>query len=188
MSGFEVLWQPGTDHAGIATQNVVEKHLAVRAGIAMSWAVRDLSSESGSGAKNQAARSSTSLNGSGPPATGRERFTMDEGLSKAVREVFVTLYQDGLIYRDNRLINWCPRCHTALSDLEVEHEEQQGQLWHLRYPVKDSDRFLTVATTRPETMLGDTAVAVHPEDERYADLIGKKVGVAPCRPGNPHHR
>ena len=100
---------------------------------------------------------------------------MDEGLSKAVREVFVSLYDDGLVYRDNRLINWCPRCHTALSDLEVEHEDKQGNLWHLRYPVKGSERFLIVATTRPETMLGDTAVAVHPEDERYQDLIGKSV-------------
>jgi valyl-tRNA synthetase len=100
---------------------------------------------------------------------------MDEGLSKAVREVFVTLYDDGLIYRDNRLINWCPRCHTALSDLEVEHDDKQGKLWHLRYPVKGTDRSLVVATTRPETMLGDTAVAVHPEDDRYRDLIGKSV-------------
>jgi valyl-tRNA synthetase len=92
-----------------------------------------------------------------------------------VREVFVRLFEEGLIYRDNRLINWCPRCHTALSDLEVEHEEKKGHLWHLRYPVQGTDRFLVVATTRPETMLGDTAVAVNPEDERYADLIGGKV-------------
>ena len=113
---------------------------------------------------------------------------MDEGLSKAVREVFVRLYEEGLIYRDNRLINWCPRCHTALSDLEVEHDEKQGQLWHLRYPVKGSDRILVVATTRPETMLGDTAVAVHPEDERYADLIGKTRDPAAARPGDPGHR
>jgi valyl-tRNA synthetase len=103
---------------------------------------------------------------------GRERFTMDEGLSKAVREVFVRLYDEGLIYRDNRLINWCPRCHTALSDIEVEHEEKDGHLWHLRYPVVGSDRHLVVATTRPETMLGDTAVAVNPNDDRYRDLIG----------------
>ncbi len=100
---------------------------------------------------------------------------MDEGLSKAVRTVFVKLYQDGLIYRDNRLINWCPRCHTALSDIEVEHEEKKGHLWHIRYPVAgEPGRFVVVATTRPETMLGDTAVAVHPEDERYQGLIGKK--------------
>jgi valyl-tRNA synthetase len=100
---------------------------------------------------------------------------MDEGLSKAVREVFVSLYEEGLIYRDNRLINWCPRCHTALSDLEVEHDDKKGNLWHLRYPVKGTDQVLVVATTRPETMLGDTAVAVHPEDERYADLVGKMI-------------
>jgi valyl-tRNA synthetase len=106
----------------------------------------------------------------------RERFTMDEGLSKAVRTVFVKLYDDGLIYRDNRLINWCPRCHTALSDIEVEHEDKKGHLWHIRYPVVgEPGRFVVVATTRPETMLGDSAVAVHPEDPRYLDLIGKSV-------------
>jgi valyl-tRNA synthetase len=176
MRGSEVLWQPGTDHAGIATQNVVEKQLAAegrdrhdlgRDGfIERVWQWRE---ESGGQIINQLKRLGASCDWQ------RERFTMDEGLSKAVREVFVTLYEEGLIYRDNRLINWCPRCHTALSDLEVEHEDQKGQLWHLRYPVKGSDRMLVVATTRPETMLGDTAVAVHPEDERYADLIGKSV-------------
>jgi len=176
MSGFEALWQPGTDHAGIATQNVVEKQLAAagsdrhelgREGfVERVWQWRE---ESGGQIINQLKRLGASCDWP------RERFTMDEGLSRAVREVFVTLYEEGLIYRDNRLINWCPRCHTALSDLEVEHQDQQGQLWHLRYPVKDSDRFLTVATTRPETMLGDSAVAVHPEDPRYADLIGQSV-------------
>ncbi len=176
MSGFEVLWQPGTDHAGIATQNVVEKQLAVEGCdrhalgrerfVERVWQWR---AESGGQIINQLKRLGASCDWE------RERFTMDEGLSTAVREVFVTLYEEGLIYRDNRLINWCPRCHTALSDLEVEHEEQKGHLWHLRYPVQDTDRVLVVATTRPETMLGDTAVAVHPEDERYADLIGKTV-------------
>jgi valyl-tRNA synthetase len=176
MSGYEALWQPGTDHAGIATQNVVEKQLAAagsdrhelgREGfVERVWQWRE---ESGGQIINQLKRLGASCDWP------RERFTMDEGLSRAVREVFVTLYEEGLIYRDNRLINWCPRCHTALSDLEVEHQDQQGQLWHLRYPVKDSNRFLTVATTRPETMLGDSAVAVHPEDPRYADLIGKSV-------------
>ena len=176
MRGSEVLWQPGTDHAGIATQNVVEKQLAAenrdrhdlgREGfVERVWQWRE---ESGGQIINQLKRLGASCDWQ------RERFTMDEGLSRAVREVFVTLYEEGLIYRDNRLINWCPRCHTALSDLEVEHEDQKGHLWHLRYPVKDSDRMLVVATTRPETMLGDTAVAVHPEDERYADLIGKSV-------------
>ncbi len=176
MRGSEVLWQPGTDHAGIATQNVVEKQLATegrdrhdlgREGfIERVWQWRG---ESGGQIINQLKRLGASCDWE------RERFTMDEGLSKSVREVFVTLYEEGLIYRANRLINWCPRCHTALSDLEVEHEDQKGQLWHLRYPVKGSDRLLVVATTRPETMLGDTAVAVHPEDERYADLIGKSI-------------
>jgi valyl-tRNA synthetase len=176
MTGHEVLWMPGTDHAGIATQNVVEKQLAAegkdrhhlgREGfIERVWQWRE---ESGGQIINQLKRLGASCDWE------RERFTMDEGLSKAVREVFVKLYQEQLIYRANRLINWCPRCHTALSDLEVEHEDKKGQLWHLRYPVIGSDRCLVVATTRPETMLGDTAVAVNPEDERYRDLVGKKV-------------
>ncbi len=176
MSGYEVLWMPGTDHAGIATQNVVEKQLAAEnkdrhelgreAFVERVWKWRK---ESGGQIINQLKRLGASCDWQ------RERFTMDEGLSTAVREVFVSLYDDGLIYRDNRLINWCPRCHTALSDLEVEHEDKQGNLWHLRYPVKGTEQFLIVATTRPETMLGDTAVAVHPEDERYRELIGKTV-------------
>jgi len=176
MSGYEVLWIPGTDHAGIATQNVVEKQLAAEnkdrhelgreAFVERVWKWRE---ESGGQIINQLKRLGASCDWQ------RERFTMDEGLSTAVREVFVSLYDDGLVYRDNRLINWCPRCHTALSDLEVEHEDKQGNLWHLRYPVQGTDQYLIVATTRPETMLGDTAVAVHPEDERYQDLIGKNV-------------
>jgi len=176
MTGHEVLWMPGTDHAGIATQNVVEKQLAAEqrdrhelgreAFVERVWQWRE---ESGGQIINQLKRLGASCDWA------RERFTMDEGLSTAVREVFVRLYEDGLIYRDNRLINWCPRCHTALSDLEVEHEDKKGHLWHLRYPVVGSDRYLVVATTRPETMLGDTAVAVNPEDERYSDLIGGKV-------------
>lgn len=176
MSGYEVLWMPGTDHAGIATQNVVEKQLATEdkdrhdlgrdAFVERVWQWRE---ESGGQIINQLKRLGASCDWE------RERFTMDEGLSSAVREVFVKLYEDGLIYRDNRLINWCPRCHTALSDLEVEHDDKKGSLWHLRYPVVGSDQYLVVATTRPETMLGDSAVAVHPEDERYADLIGKNI-------------
>ncbi len=176
MSGYEVLWMPGTDHAGIATQNVVEKQLAAEskdrhglgreAFVERVWKWRK---ESGGQIINQLKRLGASCDWQ------RERFTMDEGLSTAVREVFVSLYDDGLIYRDNRLINWCPRCHTALSDLEVEHDDKHGNLWHLRYPVIGTDQYLIVATTRPETMLGDTAVAVHPEDERYQDLIGKQV-------------
>ncbi len=176
MSGFEVLWMPGTDHAGIATQNVVERQLTEEGRdrheigrekfIERVWKWRE---ESGGQIINQLKRLGASCDWE------RERFTMDEGLSRAVREVFVRLYEEGLIYRDNRLINWCPRCHTALSDLEVEHEEKKGRLWHLRYPVQGTDRYLIVATTRPETMLGDSAVAVNPADERYSDLIGKKV-------------
>ncbi|ORJ60529.1 valine--tRNA ligase [Geothermobacter hydrogeniphilus] len=176
MTGHEVLWMPGTDHAGIATQNVVEKQLAAQGDdrhdlgrekfVARVWQWRE---ESGGQIINQLKRMGASCDWP------RERFTMDEGLSKAVREVFVSLYEDGLIYRANRLINWCPRCHTALSDLEVEHDDKRGHLWHLRYPVIGTDRYLVVATTRPETMLGDSAVAVHPEDERYADLVGRKV-------------
>lgn len=176
MCGCEVLWMPGTDHAGIATQNVVEKQLASEGldrhaigreeFIKRVWKWRE---ESGGQIIEQLKRLGASCDWQ------RERFTMDEGLSKAVREVFVRLYEDDLIYRANRLINWCPRCHTALSDLEVEHEDKKGHLWHLRYPVIGTDRYLVVATTRPETMLGDSAVAVHPEDERYQDLIGKKV-------------
>ncbi len=176
MTGHEVLWMPGTDHAGIATQNVVEKQLAGEGCdrhelgrekfVERVWQWRE---ESGGQIINQLKCLGASCDWE------RERFTMDAGLSKAVREVFVRLYEDGLVYRANRLINWCPRCHTALSDLEVEHEDKKGHLWHLRYPVAGTDRVLVVATTRPETMLGDSAVAVHPEDERYADLIGKTV-------------
>ncbi|GLI37073.1 valine--tRNA ligase [Geobacter hydrogenophilus] len=177
MSGHNVLWMPGTDHAGIATQNVVERQLAAEgkdrhelgrdAFIERVWKWK---AESGGQIIGQLKRLGASCDWE------RERFTMDEGLSRAVREVFVRLYEEGFIYRDNRLINWCPRCHTALSDIEVEHEEKAGNLWHLRYPVADEPgRFVVVATTRPETMLGDTAVAVHPEDERYADLVGKTV-------------
>jgi len=177
MSGFRVLWLPGTDHAGIATQNVVEKQLAADrlnrqtlgrdAFIERVWKWK---AESGGIIIHQLKRLGASCDWS------RERFTLDEGLSKAVREVFVRLFEEGLIYRDNRLINWCPRCHTALSDLEVEYETLEGKLTYIKYPLADrSGEFITVATTRPETMLGDTAVAVHPDDERYTKYIGKKI-------------
>ena len=177
MQGYNVLWMPGTDHAGIATQNVVERQLAAEGKdrhdlgreefIERVWKWK---AESGGQIIGQLKRLGASCDWE------RERFTMDEGLSKAVRTVFVKLYEDGLIYRDNRLINWCPRCHTALSDIEVEHEDKKGHLWHIRYPIAgEPGKFVVVATTRPETMLGDTAVAVHPEDERYKHLIGKKV-------------
>ncbi|MBE9531617.1 MAG: class I tRNA ligase family protein, partial [Proteobacteria bacterium] len=177
MCGFNVLWVPGIDHAGIATQNVVERQLHAEGAsrheygrerfIERVWQWKD---ESGSTIINQLKRLGASLDWS------RERFTMDEGLSLAVREVFVRLFDEGLIYRGDYIINWCPRCHTALSDLESEAEETDGKMYYLEYPVKDNDGVgLTVATTRPETMLGDTAVAVNPDDERFAGLIGKTV-------------
>src|SRR5512135_368866 len=176
MQGYNVLWMPGTDHAGIATQNVVERQLAAEgtdrhdlgreAFIERVWKWKG---ESGGQIIGQLKRLGASCDWE------RERFTMDAGLSRAVREVFVRLFEEGLIHRDNRLINWCPRCHTALSDIEVEHEDKAGHLWHIRYPVTGTDRFLVVATTRPETMLGDTAVAVNPADKRYAALIGGTV-------------
>ena len=177
MSGRNTLWVPGTDHAGIATQNVVERQLTKEnidrhalgreKFIEKVWEWRK---EYGGRIINQLKRMGASCDWE------RERFTMDEGLSRAVREVFVTLYDQGLIYRGERLINWCPRCHTALSDIEVEHEDEKGKLYHLSYPLShDHNIRLTVATTRPETMLGDTAVAVHPLDPRYKDLIGKTI-------------
>jgi valyl-tRNA synthetase len=176
MLGRATLWIPGTDHAGIATQNVVERQLLKEgtdrnrlgreAFVARVWRWRDTS---GGTITEQLKRLGVSCDWA------HERFTMDDGLSRAVREVFVRLYEDGLITRDRYLINWCPRCRTALSDIEVEHEERDGQLWHLRYPMADGSGFLTVATTRPETMLGDTAVAVHPEDERYRNRVGAMV-------------
>ncbi|MDI3306769.1 MAG: valine--tRNA ligase [Acetobacteraceae bacterium] len=177
MQGRDVLWQPGTDHAGIATQMVVERLLGAegkdrramgrQAFLDRVW---EWKAESGGTITRQLRRLGASLDWP------RERFTMDEGLSAAVREVFVTLYKQGLIYRDRRLVNWDPKLQTAISDLEVESREVKGNLWHLRYPVEgEPGRFLVVATTRPETMLGDTAVAVHPEDERFRDLVGKRV-------------
>ncbi|WP_144754890.1 valine--tRNA ligase [Bartonella saheliensis] len=182
MRGKNVLWQPGMDHAGIATQMVVERQLAERQEptrqemgrekfIERIWEWRH---ETGGIIANQLRRLGVSCDWS------RERFTMDEGLSQAVREVFVTLYKQGLIYRDKRLVNWDPQLLTAISDLEVEQKEVQGHLWHFRYPLEgkvfdpnDATTFITVATTRPETMLGDTGIAVNPEDERYKNLIGK---------------
>jgi valyl-tRNA synthetase len=177
MSGRNTLWVPGTDHAGIATQNVVERHLA-KEHIDRHQLGRELfvekvwewKQEYGGRIINQLKRMGASCDWD------RERFTMDPGLSKAVIEVFVTLHEEGLIYRGERLINWCPRCHTALSDIEVEHEDEKGKLYHIAYPLTHDHAIrLTVATTRPETMLGDTAVAVHPLDPRYKDLIGRTV-------------
>ena len=177
MCGRNVLWVPGTDHAGIATQNVVERKLD-RDGVDRHALGREKfiekvwewKRESGGRIIEQLKKLGASCDWD------RERFTMDEGLSKAVREVFVHLYEEGLIYRGERLINWCPRCHTALSDIEVEHEDEKGKLYHIAYPLTGDPKVrLTVATTRPETMLGDTAVAVHPLDPRYKDLIGNTV-------------
>ncbi len=176
MDGHNVLWVPGTDHASIATQNVVERQLAEQ-GTDRHTIGREAFLERTFSWKNEVGPyiiSQLQRLGASCDWT-RERFTMDEGLSRAVREVFVQLYEEGLIYRGRRLINWCCRCGTALSDIEVEHRDSEGSLWHLRYPLVDGSGSLVVATTRPETMLGDTAVAVHPEDERYAGMIGRTV-------------
>jgi valyl-tRNA synthetase len=174
MDGYNTLWMPGTDHAGIATQNVVEKFLAEK-GISRHDLGRDAfidevwkwRNKHGGLIISQLKRLGASCDWD------RTRFTMDEGLSNAVRKVFISLYQEGLIYRSDYIVNWCPRCHSALSDLEVEHEEEEGHLWHIRYPLEDGKGQVIVATTRPETMLGDTAVAVNPGDERYTDMLGK---------------
>src|ERR1700748_3033421 len=184
MRGRDVLWQPGTDHAGIATQMVVERQLMER----QEPGRRDMGrakflervwqwkAESGGVIVNQLKRLGASCDWS------RERFTMDEGLSRAVAKVFVELHRAGLIYKDKRLVNWDPKLLTAISDLEVIQVETKGHLWHLRYPIEgktfnpeDPSTFIVVATTRPETMLGDTAVAVHPDDERFKALVGKNV-------------
>ncbi len=175
MQGYSALWVPGTDHAGIATQIKVEENLRVNEGITRYDLGRERFLERVWDWKNQyGTRIINQLKKLGASCDwNRERFTMDEGCSKAVREVFVNLYNKGLIYRGYRIINWCPNCRTALSDAEVEYTEQAGSFWHIRYPIDGTDEYLTVATTRPETMLGDTAVAVHPDDERYAHLVGK---------------
>jgi valyl-tRNA synthetase len=176
MKGDSTLWQAGTDHAGIATQIVVERQLnaegITRHDIGREEFLRrvwDWKEHSGGTISRQLRRMGASVDWA------TERFTMDEGLSRAVRETFVRLYDEGLIYRGKRLVNWDPVLHTAVSDLEVISEEEDGNLWHIRYPVADADGHVVVATTRPETMLGDTAVAVHPDDERYRNLIGKDV-------------
>ena len=174
MMGFDAHWQPGKDHAGIATQAVVEKQLATEgtdrhalgreAFVTRVWEWKE---EYGNFITEQKRMLGDSADWS------TEVFTMDPGPSRAVREVFVRLYEKGLIYQGYYIVNWCPRCHTAISDEEVDHEDKASHLWHLAYPVDGSDETVIVATTRPETMLGDVAVAVHPEDERYAHLLGK---------------
>ncbi len=175
MQGFEALWIPGTDHAGIATQIKVEENLRVNEGLTRYDLGREKFLEKVWDWKNQYGdRIITQLKKIGSSCDwDRERFTMDEGCSKAVREVFVNLYEKGLIYQGSRIINWCPHCITALSDAEVEHAEQAGHFWHIKYPLKDSNDYVIIATTRPETLLGDTAVAVNPDDERYKNIIGK---------------
>jgi valyl-tRNA synthetase len=177
MRGKDVLWQPGTDHAGISTQLVVERDLALRQQSRLQMgrekfleAVWKWKDEYGGAIVQQLRRLGASCDWS------RERFTMDEGLSRAVVKVFVELYREGLIYRDKRLVNWDPRMQTAVSDLEVENIEVKGHLWYLKYPIDGQmGQFITVATSRPETMLGDAAVAVHPDDARYKHLVGKSV-------------
>ena len=176
MQGYNALWIPGTDHAGIATQIKVEEDMRVNENgltrydlgrekfLERVWAWKK---KFGNRIIDQLKKIGCSCDWD------RERFTMDEGCSKAVREVFVNLYEKGLIYQGTRIINWCPSCKTALSDAEVEYSEQEGHFWHIKYPIKDSDGYVEIATTRPETLLGDTAVAVNPDDERYKDLVGK---------------
>ncbi len=177
MRGFNTLYLPGTDHAGISTQRVVVRQLAEQ-GInyrelgreGFEKKVWEWKEESGNTIVRQMEKLGESCDWS------RMRFTLEPALSRAVTEVFVRLYEENLIYRDHYIVNWCPHCRTAISDLETVHEERQGNLWHIRYPVIGSaNEFVTVATTRPETMLGDTGVAVHPQDERYTHLLGKKL-------------
>ena len=176
MLGYHVVWVPGFDHAGIATQYVVDKQLQQEGKSRLELGreefikrVWEWVPKSRNAIRTQLQKLGVSVDWK------RERFTLDEGFSRAVRKAFAELYDKGLIYRDEYIVNWCPKDLTALSDLEVEHEEEQGKLWYIRYPLEDGSGYITVATTRPETMLGDTAVAVHPQDERYRDLIGKRL-------------
>ena len=175
MQGYNALWIPGTDHAAISTEvkvtnqlkeeGIDKKELGREGFLKRTWEWKE---EYGGTITEQLKKLGTSCDWD------RERFTMDEGCSKAVEEVFIKLYEEGYIYKGSRIINWCPVCKTSLSDAEVEHEEQAGHFWHIKYPIVGTDRFLEIATTRPETMLGDTAIAVHPDDERYKDIVGKK--------------
>jgi len=175
MQGFETLWQPGTDHASISTEVKVVEKLKKEEGLTKKDIGRDgfldrawnWREEYGRKIVSQMKKLGNSCDWS------RERFTMDEGLNEAVTEVFIRLYEKGLIYKGNRIINWCPSCRTSLSDAEVDHHDKKGNFWHVKYPIKDTEEFVVIATTRPETMLGDTAIAVHPEDDRYRHLVGK---------------
>ena len=175
MQGYNALWVPGTDHAAISTEvkvtnqlkdeGIDKKELGREKFLERTWQWKE---EYGGTIKSQLMKLGSSCDWD------RERFTMDEGCSKAVEEVFIKLYEEGYIYKGSRIINWCPVCKTSLSDAEVEHEEQEGHFWHIKYPIVGTDEYLEIATTRPETMLGDTAIAVHPDDERYQDIVGKK--------------
>ena len=175
MQGYNALWVPGTDHAAISTEvkvtnqlkdeGIDKKELGREKFLERTWEWKE---EYGGTITEQLKKIGTSCDWD------RERFTMDEGCSKAVEEVFIKLYEEGYIYKGSRIINWCPVCKTSLSDAEVEHEEQEGSFWHIKYPIVGTDDYLEIATTRPETMLGDTAIAVHPDDERYKDIVGKK--------------
>ena len=172
MSGYSALWLPGTDHASIATEakiveamrkeGIKKEDIGREAFLERAWAWKK---QYGGRIVEQLKKLGSSCDWT------RERFTMDEGCSKAVKEVFIKYYEEGLIYRGKRIINWCPKCLTSISDAEVEYEVQAGHFWHLRYPLKDGSGYLELATTRPETLLGDTAVAVNPNDERYKDLV-----------------
>ncbi|MDO4418903.1 MAG: class I tRNA ligase family protein, partial [Ruminococcus sp.] len=176
MQGYSALWLPGTDHASIATEakiveamkaeGLTKEDIGREKFLERAWAWRE---EYGGRICNQLKKLGTSCDWE------RERFTMDEGCSEAVKEVFVRLYEKGLIYRGERIINWCPHCCTSISDAEVEFEEQDGFFWHLRYPLTNGSGFVELATTRPETLLGDTAIAVNPDDERYKAIVGKTV-------------
>ena len=174
MEGYNALWIPGTDHAAISTEvkvtnqlkeeGIDKKELGREGFLERTWQWKE---EYAGTIENQLKKLGISCDWD------RERFTMDEGCSKAVEEVFINLYNKGYIYKGSRIINWCPKCKTSLSDAEVEHEDQDGNFWHIKYPIAGTDRFLEIATTRPETLLGDTAIAVHPDDERYKDIVGK---------------
>ena len=176
MQGYNALWQPGTDHASIATEvriieqlkkeGITKEELGREGFLERAWKWKE---EYGGIIVDQLKKLGSSCDWD------RERFTMDQGCSKAVNRVFVNLYNKGYIYKGSKIINWCPVCHTSISDAEVEHEEKTGHFWHIKYPVVGEETYVEIATTRPETMLGDTAVAVHPDDERYSGLIGKKV-------------
>ncbi|MDD6905405.1 MAG: class I tRNA ligase family protein, partial [Finegoldia magna] len=174
MEGYSALWVPGTDHASIATEAKVvsklkeegkSKESLGRDGfLEASW---DWTREYGGNIKNQLKKLGVSCDWS------REAFTLDDNLTEAVEEVFIKMYNDDLIYQGDRIVNWCPNCHTAISDIEVVHEDESGHFWNIRYKFKDSDDYIVIATTRPETLLGDLAVAVNPDDERYTDIVGK---------------